>query len=159
MECQFIIYPQSAAFRLSQTPEGRSPGLERGSEVSKHQVAGWGWPVPGAALLQLPLPPISHEHLVPCGQDSSPTSHHLGDPSHPRASSHRVSSHYASVPFEFYSSALFGSLCPAPIQTPAPSPPAPSQSQTFKPLLPRKKHPSTLQRTITSSALGMGSRC
>jgi hypothetical protein len=63
MECQFIIYRTGFAECSvpSQTPEARSPGQERGSELSKHQVAGWSWPVPGAALLPL----LHHHHSTP----------------------------------------------------------------------------------------------
>lgn len=85
---------------------------------------------------------ISSQHLVPCGRDSSPTSHHFRDPSHPRASSSPTQSSTThllplnSIPLPYLG------LCGAPIQTPEPSPPAPSQ--TFKLLLPLKKHPSAL---------------
>lgn len=60
MECQFITEPTrpTGCSFPSWTPEARSPGQERDSELSKQQASGQGWPVPGAA-------PLQHLHCSP----------------------------------------------------------------------------------------------
>lgn len=105
---------QTAAFHLRlQKPEtqGRKGALNLANTRWLTGVGQCLEPLCTGCSTTPPQFPISHQHLVPWGRDSSTTSHHLRDPSHPRASSSPIVTHYPSAPFGFYTSTLFGSLC------------------------------------------------
>lgn len=112
----------------SWTPEARSPGQERDSELSKHQVSGWGWPVPGATQFQ-------HLHCSPTPGVSSTWVRTAAR--HPVSYDQTLSSliwspkgclwsqrvtRYTPAPFELYPFAFCQSLPPVP--PPGPSLPA-----------------------------------
>lgn len=86
---------QTAAFHLRlQKPEaqGRKGALNLANTRWLAGVGQFLEPLCTGSSTTPPQLPISHQHLVPWGQDSGPTSHHLRDPSHPRASSSPIES-------------------------------------------------------------------